>query len=701
MLFAALMAGGPALSAQILGKGKGKGTTNPDSLNQDTTRVDTNQRPKKIIDPLTERIFLDRVEMGEPGRKWERYPINKFLVWNPTDSLKGFSQTLGQIGKPYRRYRFGAPSYYFEEGQYINPINLQEDAYVLEENQVRYYDTRTPYFNIQYHQGRRRMQLLHVTVSQNVTPWLNFTGFFRNRRVTGGYLENDGRHSVLYLSGNAHSLDNRYQAFAHWSLSELEESYNGGAFLDSTTSYTELFQKNLTQTSLQDNRHIRRQRKLYFKHFYQLRSDSVLTGQSLVFFNSVKYQDFFNQYSDAVFDTSLQSQFLPLYLSMDTSQTSAVFEKLSFQSWRVDGGGRYNLKFRENKLSVGAEVAYESYRFLQEGNILSYDRRSYSLAPILELNEKFLSGRIEAASVIAEANLFDAERRNSIKGNIELPVALHDYTDSTIVRKGRRMDTTVTTVFYRPVFAGAKFIEYSRNPSYLETYYNPGEGNAYQPNSSLVNRNFQHISGSLGWQGKEMGAKGIKNGRNKVQLTGFYSRQGRMIYRDTAFALHQAPEGEALESVGAELYARLKWRRWSIESWNTYQSFSAPAGSDLNTYFSDHLPTFYGKTGLYYENKDVNIAAVIRCGIEAYYNTAFYGEWFDPIHQDFYPQRKIDSPAYTRFDVFLSTRIKTALIYAKYVHANEYLFLPGYYHTPLYPKLEGTFVVGVNWTFFE
>ena len=699
------MAGVPTLSAQILGGGKGKGNSNTaqqDSLQQDTTQVDTSSRPKKKIDPLTERIFLDRIEMGESGRKWEKYGIDNFLVWNPTDSLQGFTQSLGQIGKPYRRYRYGAPSYIFEDGQYINPINLQEDAYILNsESQVRYYDTRTPYFNVQYHQGRRRLQLLHVTLSQNVTPWLNITGFFRNRRVTGANLDNGGRHTILYLSGNYHTLDKRYQAFGHWSFSELDESYNGGAFLDDNTSFADLFQKNLTPTSLGDTRHIRRQKAFYFKHFYQLRSDSVLTGQSLVFFNSIKYQDFFHQYSDGSFTaTSLQAQYLPLYLSLDTSATS-VFEKLSFRNWRIDGGARYNLKFRKNKLSVGAEVGYESFSFDQESIILSYDRRSYTLKPILELKENFLSGKIKAESNFAEANLFEAERRNSITGNIEMPVALKDYADTSIVRVGRKMDTTITRYKYRPVFAGARFIEFSRNPSYLETWYRPGENNNYTPTSNLVNRNFQHLSGSLGWQGKEMGKKKIKNGRNKIQITGFYSRQGRMIYRDTTFALHQAPEGDALESIGAELYARLKWRRWSVETWNTYQTFSAPAGTDLALYYSDHLPNFYGKSGLYYENNDVNIAAVIRCGLEVYYNTAFYGEWFDPIHQEFYPQRKIDAPAYTRMDAFVSTRIKTALIYAKYVHFNERVFLPGYYHTPLYPKLEGTFILGVNWTFFE
>lgn len=692
------------LCAQVLpgkGKGQGQGTTVSDSTRKDTTTTDSLQKPAKKIDPLTERVYLEGIELGELGRRQEQYRIDEFLEWNPTDSLGGFTQSLGQIGKPYRRYHFGAPSYFFQEGQYTNPITLHEEAYIINsESQVRYFDSRTPYFNVQYHQGRRKLQLLHVTLSQNVTPLWNVTGFFRNRRVTGGYLENDGRQTLLYLSSNFHTWDHRYHAFGHITFSELSEADNGGAYLDETTSYEELFNKNLTRTSLQDTRFTRRQKALFFKHFYQLRSDSVLTGQSLVFFNSAKYEDFYHQYGDAVFATTLQTQFLPLYVTMDSGATS-VLERMSTRNWRVDAGARYNLKFRKNKLSVGAEAAYENYLFVQEGRRLLFDRTTYTLKPILRLNESFLTGRIEAESRISEAALFAAERRNSITGEIELPVALQDYIDTTFVRKGRKQDTLTTRVTYRPIIAGAKFIEYSRNPSYLETWYLPGENNLYTANPDLVNRNFQHISGTLGWQGKEMSKRGIRNGRNQARVTGFYSRQGRMIYRDTSFALRQAPEGEALNSLGAETFVRLKWRRLSLESNNTFQAFTAPTGSELAFYYSDHLPNFFGKTGLYYENNDVNIAAVIRAGVEAHYNTAFYGEWYDPIHQEFYPQRKLDAPAYTRFDVFFSTRIKTALIYAKYIHANEGLFLPGYFYTPLYPMLEGSFLVGVNWTFFE
>jgi hypothetical protein len=56
---------------------------------------------------------------------------------------------------------------------------------------------------------------------------------------------------------------------------------------------------------------------------------------------------------------------------------------------------------------------------------------------------------------------------------------------------------------------------------------------------------------------------------------------------------------------------------------------------------------------------------------------------------------------YHRFDVVLAATIKRAHVFLKVVHANEGLFAPGYFTTTLYPMLDRTFMVGVNWTFFD
>ena len=93
--------------------------------------------------------------------------------------------------------------------------------------------------------------------------------------------------------------------------------------------------------------------------------------------------------------------------------------------------------------------------------------------------------------------------------------------------------------------------------------------------------------------------------------------------------------------------------------------------------------------------------AVLRFGVDVWYQTRFRAHLFDPAQQLFYPQNDFTLPPYGRIDAFFGTQVKRAYIWIKMQHATQDLFRPGYMTTPYYPMLNRTLMLGVNWTFFD
>jgi Putative porin len=52
-------------------------------------------------------------------------------------------------------------------------------------------------------------------------------------------------------------------------------------------------------------------------------------------------------------------------------------------------------------------------------------------------------------------------------------------------------------------------------------------------------------------------------------------------------------------------------------------------------------------------------------------------------------------------EAFFQLNLHGVFVYFRYLYLNENLLFNGYYTTPFYPMLERTYVLGVNWTFYD
>jgi hypothetical protein len=91
----------------------------------------------------------------------------------------------------------------------------------------------------------------------------------------------------------------------------------------------------------------------------------------------------------------------------------------------------------------------------------------------------------------------------------------------------------------------------------------------------------------------------------------------------------------------------------------------------------------------------------LQFGIDTQYRSSFYGHDYDPTIQQFFLQDHFDIPEYFLADVFVNFRVGRALLFAKFVFANQGLSIPGYFTAPYYLGQHRVFDWGITWQFYD
>ncbi|MDB4286324.1 hypothetical protein N9933_03390, partial [bacterium] len=156
----------------------------------DTTRRDSGliPRPERTILPDTRLVFPELLFAHKAHIKPTPYNLSRQHYFDKRDSVPGFHQTLGQVGKPFQAFRYGFESRYLGRKNWRNPVYGRYNPYVVNpQNDIPYFDTKTPYVNLNYAQGGRKLQQIDGVFSQNISPELNFSTLYQSRKSDGAY----------------------------------------------------------------------------------------------------------------------------------------------------------------------------------------------------------------------------------------------------------------------------------------------------------------------------------------------------------------------------------------------------------------------------------------------------------------------------------------------------------------------------------
>ncbi|MEZ4826005.1 MAG: putative porin [Bacteroidia bacterium] len=199
-------------------------------LSLDSLGTDSAGAQLKPVKPDTKLIDREGMFTHKPLYKFnEGKPFERSYYWDKLDHTTGFVQSLGQVGKPYQIFHHGFNENLFDQPFWRNPVLGAYNRYALNpETQVKYFDTRTPYVNADYLQGAADLQLIGITVSQNITPFWNAAIFFNRVQGVGVYRNNVTDHSNMYFSSNYRTKNNKYQLYGNITYNKLANEMNGG-----------------------------------------------------------------------------------------------------------------------------------------------------------------------------------------------------------------------------------------------------------------------------------------------------------------------------------------------------------------------------------------------------------------------------------------------------------------------------------------
>jgi hypothetical protein len=116
-----------------------------------------------------------------------------------------------------------------------------------------------------------------------------------------------------------------------------------------------------------------------------------------------------------------------------------------------------------------------------------------------------------------------------------------------------------------------------------------------------------------------------------------------------------------------------------------------------------NIPTFLINSRLYYTNTTDAGNGTFETGIDVHWKSSYKADAYDPVTQQFYLQDVFTVHSYPIIDLFLNFRIKNFGAFLKFSHCNESWLAPapGYFVTPYYPGQKKAFDIGINWSFFD
>ncbi len=683
------------------------------NVESDTTAIDTVK--KKNIKPDTRRVLTESVFEQNYNHKPVQVSLENFHYWDDLDTLTGISNHLGQVGKPYQHFRFGVADKWFASPYWRNPLTNAPNLYILNpETQAMYFDTKTPYVNIDFAQGpqqaNKSITLLGVTASYNVTPFFNLTGYYKRRQSESVYGNNTADNRLIHLNGYYHGFRHRLEVFGTAQYNEYYHLYNGGTARPYGSSDESAFDKgaeflNLSQTT--GKWIIKSLTAEPVFHLIQ-QKDTAKSGQRLSVRGLLQHEYTRFRFGAGNLNADLlNAAWIPPLPSFSFQNgVTAMYEKTETYRYRAGSKVAYGFNLRDYlRLELKGGIEYNRLFITQKDSAFGLAQNTVmQIAEGRLLSPRLMGLQYDVLFYTRPNTLFNPE---TYWGNtVKLKIPFSTGKDTSFVSKEemnivkRKSEIGLT----------AHYLLHSMNPSVFQAYLPSGYGSRFVPDSTLKNQQLNHLRVQLKWQGSP---KINQHGKirdtllsNYLSVQPFLSQLFNMIYYSDSFQVRQAASGSTLTFTGMELSGRVRFFKKLYAEGNAgfqFGSLSNVSDSSLWIY-SLSQPVLNGKMSVFYQNERTNFKGIFRAGIDFRYSSAYYGNGFDPLSGEFFPvnyQYPYLVKSYPRIDVYFATHIKRAYIFAKLINVADGLITPGNYTTPFYPVQPRMISVGMNWTFFD
>lgn len=611
------------------------------------------RRGSRIIDDTTKQVY---------GPKTSKYFYEKDVFFNrityhPIDTAirnfhrytyvqrhNNFYEDLGNIGTAIRPVFYRVPD--------VIGVTSGFNAYNLywEDEQILYYDTKSPFSNIRAALGGKGRSMTRVTFSRNITPQWNF-GFTYRALLIDKQIQRQGkgdrnvRGTYYDIYTSYQSPDSAYRVMFNYRRNNHEaDEYGGIDDIDETDNafeYKDYFLVN-AQPFLSDaaSRELRMNAHLY--HQYEI-------GRALQLYHTFDRYRQGNQFLDGRSDIPYYDHYNN---DMDTTKTH---DKVKFKSVRNEVGIKGNLL----KLFYNGYYAIRDYSFTNH----HIDTAGTQLSGV----ESYIGGRMS----------LHLDSIGEVTGWVE------------VQQEGNyRIDGQIKSKWFE---ASLKQVQYS--PSFLQQAYH-GSHDSWVNDFSNVN--VTEINGYLHYNSKAI----------KISPGLTFTRLGNYIFfkEDTATTRTQVLP---VQSSGQQVIFSPELR-FSV----TFMRHINFATQIIYTRLLDNpdnaiqIPEMFVNAQLSYANIFFNGNLDMHAGIDLHYKSDYYPLGYDVPIQQFYVQQQIvpgalKASAFPIVDVFFSARIKRGRIFFKYHNLMQAFTKQGYMPTAGYPGQRNIVDFGFDWSFYD
>lgn len=583
-------------------------------------------------------------------------------------------------GRYYRRINnIGSASLNLEFDPLRTPgFNLGLTAHsihLLKSNNLRYYDSYTPYTQLRYVQGDGELQLLDIFHTQSLTERINIGITYRSIKSVGFYQNEANLVKNIGFHGRHKSASGNYQLLVYglWNTLDLNESggIEGVDQFDSDAFQIERVR--ITQPSL-----------ISEGADYWWRNSEIGLRQ-------LKY--FGDMDSVTINDSQKVGRLVPrVYASHKLKYTSNT------SKFNSDTSDVFNLNYsfmdRHFEVLQHQEISNEFSMgiFLNKKEILKRDSSAIT-EPYAEQVLRFgVDFRVGRAGAWGLDRLVYAEPSNLTRWQ--------GYSNFHIFGNLSKQLTPVThfkgSINY--VLVGSQFSDYDLDLRLKQVVWKKLNLKPFLK-TQAVSPYFitdSYVSGFARWGNdfrkefhNEIGAS--LNYAKNTSITLSVRRSDNLVYFDEMAEVQQTDLG--VNYLQIKLRKNFDLRKFHLQHEVAWQQ--------MNETSPYRVPEFIAKVNYYFQSDIFKKAANFRFGISGWYYSSYRASAYQPGIAQFHLQNERSVGGYPVFHVYLSANVKKWNGFFRYEHAND--AITGYDYEMLlnYPMNPAALRMGVAWRFYD
>jgi hypothetical protein len=605
---------------------------------------------KQVYSAKTVRYYLEKDL--EFGHKATTYALDTLLDgfhrYTPVQERGFYYQDLGELATPLQ------PIFYDIQQQVgmLYGNDVYSPFWFTPEN-VRYYDTKSPYSRAHYVQDFRGDQFIDFTLSRNIKRNFNFAlqykRMFSNKQfgLTQSPEVRANQHRLV-VSAAYLGKDSRYSGYFHYSHLVSEMSESGGVRF-SESAPDSLYGYEQSEGRLSGVRSWQTYNALHAYQEYRLTKPVVL-------FHVYDWKRVRDTYTDVNVGAN-SATFYQLFAPPPLLVNDTTLE-----------GMRYYLT--ENRLGLKG-------RFFDD--VFYY--QGYLQSRFYEWQTDYVRGGLTPRDTLDGIGNLSAMLELYVGGKAEIRFG-EEFQLGAHLSYGLNTPDLMNKVYARWKGLEASYLLISHSPTLLQTRF---WSNHLRWRNSFSNPLSQELRAS--WR------QALANEALVLRPFTVFNVTSGMIYYNEQALPQQADELFSTLRLGAELHYRLG--RFHTR---TTAIYTQSLGADLF-----RIPAIWATSLIYCQDCFFKEIISTQIGFDIHYRSDFFGQAYMPVSKQFHLQNNFLIQAYPLVDMFLSSQIGNARLFFKLTHLNNISneALTGYAVSPFYPGKRFTFAFGFDWRFYD